>query len=162
MPDMTDSDSPAPKRPKRRSRIEPLGRRASSSKTRDRVRAGLLVEGGHVPTEISRVWQEAVRDGEFDADSAAAEILAADPGPSVDEALERRSAVLMRDLVMAPLVASGRRRGRSRVKSGSALLLSQLYLLLVWGGLFLAGVLLLRLRGVSMDGFLDRLLAVFH
>ena len=43
-----------------------------------------------------------------------------------------------------------------------ALLVSQIYLLIVWGGLLFAAVLLLRLRGWEFDPFLDRVLSLFH
>jgi len=145
-----------------RSTIEPIDSQPELNRTWQRVRAGLLVEGGLISPEVTTAWQEAVRDGDFDPDRCADEILAEDPGETADAQLERRSGVLLRELLMAPLMTKSRRRGSRKVKTGAAMLVSQLFVLAVWGGLFLAGILLLRLREFSIDAFLDRALSVFH
>ncbi len=151
-----------------RSKIEPIDESSQDeslpplSPTWKRVRAGLLVEGGLIDAEVTRAWQEAVRDGDFDPDQCADEILEEDPGPMADAQLERRSGVLLRELLMAPLAAGGRRRGGRKVKTGAAVLLSQLFMLAVWGGLFFAGILLFRVQEYSVDVFLDKILSIFH
>ena len=145
-----------------RSTIESIDSQPELDRTWQRVRAGLLVEGGLISPEVTTAWQEAVKAGAFDPDRCADEILAEDPGATADAQLERRSGVLLRELVMAPLMSKSRRRGNRKVKTGAAMLLSQVFMLAVWGGLFLVGVLLLRLRDFSIDEFLDRALSVFH
>ncbi|MFT5284297.1 MAG: hypothetical protein ACI8TQ_000453 [Planctomycetota bacterium] len=144
-----------------RSTIEPIEVALLTSVPCKRVRAGLLAEAGLVSPEVIEACQETVKIGEFDPDDCTLQILAEDPGPEVDAQIERRSGMLLRELLMAPLAASAAKRGKRKAKSGAALLLSQLFMLAIWGGLFLAGVLLLRLKDFSVDGFLDGLLGIF-
>ncbi len=124
-----------------------------------RVRAGILVEQGLVSADEAQHWQETVRRGEFDPDACAREVLGSPVSTGAEERVERRTASLMRDLVMAPTLHG--RATRRRTKTAAAMLLSQGYLLLVWGGIFLIAALVLRLRGVEFDAFLDGMLGAF-
>jgi hypothetical protein len=127
-----------------------------------RVRAGLLLEGGQVPPETVRRWQDAARGPGFDADQCAAEVLAEAAGEGADAGVRTRSGALLRELLLARDARSRPSRARRRTRTGVALLLSQVYMLVVWAGLALAGALLLRMRGFEFDALLDRLLGVFH
>ncbi len=130
-----------------------------------RLRAGLLVELGLADKQVARSWQDAVRRGEFDADACARELLAAeralgDPRRASERVIER-TAMLARDLLMAPLLRGGRgatRKARQAVKGTVAMALSQLLALLVYSVIVLVMLLLLRHRGLEFDAFFDRIL----
>ena len=127
-----------------------------------RVRAGLLIEGGYVPEEAIRHWRAAAVDPAFDPDEFADDVLAEARAEGADARVEARTAALVRELLGAPVGRAPVSRGRRRTRSGIALFVYQVYMLAVWGGLALAGALLLRMRGVEFDGLLDGLLAIFH
>ena len=130
-----------------------------------RVQAGLLAEQGLLDPAWAATWQERVREREFDADELARAVQAEGVPPEAKAATIERTRTLARDLVMAPLTRGVRGAGRGarrKAKGALALLVSQIYLLIVWGGLLFAAVLLLRLRGWEFDPFLDRVLSLFH
>lgn len=122
--------------------------------------AGIVAEQGLAPQETVARWQGAAARGEFDPEACAHELLEA-AGEPLPPRVAQRAAKLLLDLLMSVGASPARRRATRRVKSGVALLLAQTYLLLVWGGILLAAVLLLRLRGVAFDPLLDRLLSAF-
>ncbi len=124
----------------------------------DRVRCGILVEQGLLGGAVVERWQEAVREGSFDADQCTRELLSEPVAPGAEQRAVLRTRTLLRDLLMSRLA---RGVGRRRAKTALAVLISQTYLLLVLGGLFFAALLLLRLRGVGIDAFLDRVLGTF-
>lgn len=127
-----------------------------------RVAAGLLVELGLASGAVARRWQDAVREGDFDADACANEILDASDADLEDARLLERSARLQRDLLMAPLqrgVRGASRKARGAARGGLAMLLAQGLALGVFTLLLLAVLLLLRVKhDYSVDGLLDSFL----
>ena len=121
-----------------------------------RLKAGLCVELGLADPAAVRRWQDAAGADAFDPDRSAEEVLARSGVRPGEPLLLERSGTLQRDLFMAPLAAErgarGERRGLLGVLLGHALALT-LYTVLV-----LAGLLLLRVRGASVDGLLDAFL----
>jgi len=136
------------------------GAPTTSERVTRRLLAGLLVEQGLADKRAARRWQDEVREGRYDADRCAQEILGASPVPDEMRLLER-SARLQRDFLMAPLLQGTRgagRRMRQATKSGVAFLVAQLVGLVVYSAVIVAIALFLRLRGVDFDVFLDRIL----
>src|SRR5690349_2546516 len=67
------------------------------------VKAGLAAELSLAEPDTVRRWQDAATRGEFNADTAAREILAASPGVLDDDPrLRERSSRLMRELLVGP------------------------------------------------------------
>ena len=142
-------------------RIEPAD---SDALTRvgARLAAGLLVELGLAAGPVARRWQDAVREGGFDADACAEELLEEIGPHAEDPRLLERSARLQRDLLMAPLqkgVRGASRRARGAARGGLAMVLAQGLAVAIYTLLLLAILLLLRVKhDYSLDGFLDSIL----
>lgn len=152
--------------------IEPRGTTVASSASAgpstdhervawQRLHAGLLVDLGVADRATVRKWQKAVREGSFDAGECAREIEAGSTGVPDPGRLAGRAGQMLRDFVMVSAqrgVQGTGRRARQAARSGAAFLIAQGTALLVFGLILLAAALLLRLRGTSIDGLLDKLL----
>jgi hypothetical protein len=127
-----------------------------------RVRAGLLVELGLSDDARTRRWQEAVMRGEFEPDACARELNATATVGSDDPRLSDRTVRLLRDLLMAPLQRGLRgagRRARSAARGGAAFLVAQLLVVLVYTGILVVTMVVVRLKwNYSFDGLFDRVL----
>lgn len=130
-----------------------------------RLQAGMLVETGLADKAVARKWQDAVVRGEFDADAATRELLAAGLPPATHERLLDRSRVLLRDLLMAPTTRGARgagRKARQAARGGLAFLVSQLVVLGVYSLMVLVALFVLRVRwDWSVDGLIDRIRGLF-
>lgn len=127
----------------------------------NRFVAGMLVELGIADRAAAKRWQGEVVGGRFDADQCAREILARSGVPSDDERLEQRSARLLRDFLMAPLMKGMRgasRRAKRAAQGGVAYVLAQVVALGIYSLLVLASLLLLRIRDYDLNGLLDTIL----
>jgi hypothetical protein len=125
------------------------------------ARAGLALDLGLAERKAAARWRERVVAGAFDPDLCAREILAASGVEAGDPRLVERSGRLLRDFLMAPVLAGARgasRRMRRAARGGMAFVVAQGLALAVFALLVLAALLLLRIRGVSLDGLLDRIL----
>ena len=126
-----------------------------------RIKAGLCVESGLADPAAVRRWQDAVREGTFDADACARELLESSRAPD-SEQLVKRSGALLRDFVMVPLTRGARgtaRRVRSAAKSGTAFVVSQVVAILVYTLILIVIAVLARYRwGIDLNGWLDRVL----
>ena len=143
---------------------QPAVRRTSRERAWRRVWSGLLVEQQLVAKQAARTVQEEVRRREFDADAGADLILAAQREAEADQRILDRARALQRDLLMAPLNTGARRavrRVRNRARSGLAYLTAQFLTLSVYSFLVLIALVLLRHRGVDLNGLLDGLLGLF-
>lgn len=126
-----------------------------------RLKAGILVDMGRADKRAARRWQDAVADGSFDAQAAAAEILAASAVDDDDSALLERCSRLGRDFLMQPTLRGARGAARATRKAGRnlfAMLLTQLTIVAVFAFLFALGLLVARHQGVGIDGLLDSVL----
>ena len=127
----------------------------------DRLRAGILVEQGHIPRGVLKRWQERVVQKEFDADACAEEFLQEGAERRDDAHVVERSGRLLRDMLMSSLLQGARgagRKARTAAKTGMAYLISQVMAVLVFSVLALVFLLALRFKGVGIDAFLDKLL----
>jgi hypothetical protein len=126
------------------------------------LQAGLLVDLGLADKALVRRWQEAVRRSEFDPDACSRELLAEGALDAADRRVLDRCALLLRDLLMAPLLrgASGAgRRARGAARSGLAFVIAQVLALAVYSLILAALMVLVRVRwDVSFDGWIDALL----
>jgi len=126
-----------------------------------RVKAGLLVELGRADRKVAARWQEAVVGGRFDADRAADELLASARDGEAEAAVERRSAELARDLVMAPRMRGlhgAARKAREAGRRGLAWLLVQVLVVLVFLLAFVGSLLAARYAGHDVHAPLDTVL----
>lgn len=126
-----------------------------------RVRAGLACELGLADPAAAKRWREAVLAEKFDPDACARELLARPLGPEAEQRLLERSGTLLRDFLMAALLAGAAgaaRRLRQSSRSLVAFVLTQLLALVVFAALVGAALLLMRSKGTSIDAFLDRIL----
>jgi len=130
-----------------------------------RVKSGLLVELGLVDGQQERYWQEAFREGGFDPDECADDLLAHGHPEPAEKRIADRATRLQRDLLMAPLnrgVAGARRRVKTAAKQGLAYLLVQFLIVAILLGLSLLAMLVGRVMlGWSIDGFLDGVSGLF-
>lgn len=126
----------------------------------ERLRAGLLVDLDKADRRVVKRWQQAVMENRFEADACARELNAS--GQTIDElAVLERTARLLRDFVMSPLMRGAQgasRRARRAVRGGVAFFVAQAVALLVYSLIVFAAMLLMRIRDVSFDDFLDRIL----
>jgi hypothetical protein len=137
------------------------GAEGDGERTLARLRAGLLVDLGLTDASVVKRWQRAVVDGSFDADLCAGAVAAASRAGADDPRMRERAGRLLRDFVMAPTTRGARgasRRARQAARGGIAFVLAQGLALLVYSVIVLVALLLLRVRDVSLDGFLDRIL----
>ncbi len=133
----------------------------AGERTMARLRAGLLVDLGLSDPAVVKRWQRAVVDGSFDADLCAGAVAAASRAAPDDPRMRERAGRLLRDFVMAPTTRGARgasRRVRQAARGGVAFVLAQGIALFVYSVIVLVALLLLRVRDVSLDGFLDRIL----
>ena len=134
-----------------------------------RLKAGMLVELDLADRELARRWQNAVRQGDFDPDACARDLLGATGDRSgvsdEDPRLMERSGRLLRDLLMAPVLRGMRgagRRAREAARGGLAFFVAQFLVLSIYSLLVLVALLLLRVRwNASIDGFLDNIRGLF-
>ncbi len=124
----------------------------------ERVLAGLWLERGAVQEALLERWRRAVLEDAFDAGRCSQEILAA-RDPSADSGwIPERTGRLLRDFLMSEAMRATTRRARVAAKRGLAFVVAQIAVLALFclvGFLFL---IVLRLKGVSLDVGLDRLL----
>lgn len=120
-----------------------------------RLKAGLCVELGLADPAAARRWQDAVAEDAFDPDRSAEEILARSGVAPGEPLLLERTGRLQRDLLMAPLAGA---RARVARKGLLGHLGGQALALAVYTAIVLGALLLLRLRGASVDGLLDAVL----
>ena len=126
-----------------------------------RFRAGLAFDLDLVPPKVAKPWREAVVAGEFDPDKCAEDVLGSVAIDPADSRVVERSGRLLRDFCMVGLArgAEGaRRRAKRAAQGGLAFLLSQGLALGIFSLILLAALLLFRLRDISVDTWLDRLL----
>lgn len=137
------------------------GVRIKSDPIAQRLRAGLLVELGFADSSVSRKWQQAVKDSTFDSVACAQEVLASSSVAANDPRLLERATRLQRDLIMTPLMRGSQgaaRRARGAARKGLAAILAQLIVVGIYTAIIAAILFVLRLRGFSLDGFIDGIL----
>jgi len=140
---------------------EDAGRAGPEPRAWTRLRAALGLAVSKADPAVAKRWQEAVLRGDWQADRCAQELLAAREVPVDDPAVLERAGQLLRDFLMAPLLSGlqgARRRTKRAVQGGVAFLVTQVVVLTVLSLMLLTALLLLRIRGLSVDGFLDRIL----
>ncbi len=120
-----------------------------------RLIAGMALEQGMADAKVAKRWQESVVQGRFDPDACAEEILVSERVDREDDRLLHRSGRLLRDFLMA---RGAGRKARRAARGGLAFLLAQGLAFLALAGILVACMILLRLKGVSFDEFLDRIL----
>ena len=126
-----------------------------------RLKSGMLVELGLADKVTAKRWQDAVVSNAFDPDRCADDILARSGVAPGDSRMLERSGRLLRDLLMAPLLAGSRgaaRKARQATKGVVAMVVAQAIAFVIYSTIVLVALLLLRLQDVSLDGFLDRIL----
>jgi hypothetical protein len=127
-----------------------------------RVRAGMLADLGLADRKATRRWQDAVLRGEFDPDACARDLLAGSSVQGGDARLLERSARLLRDFLMTPLATGSRgaaRRMRGAAKSGTAFVVAQGIVILIYTAILGTMMVLARLKwGWSFDELFDRVL----
>lgn len=132
-----------------------------ASRLEARVRAGLACELGLADPQAQKRWRQAVLENRFEPDACAGEILKGELGAEAEQRLLERSGTLLRDFLMAALL-SGSAGARRKLREGSrglmAFLLTQGLALLVFAALVATTLLVLRVKGTSIDALLDRLL----
>lgn len=145
--------------------VAPAARRGDLTHTDERVwnrlKAGMYVELGLADRVTSKRWQEAVVSHSFDPDRCASEILARSAVADSEPRVLERSGRLLRDLLMAPLLSGTRgatRRARQATRGLVAMVLTQAIAFVVYTTIVLVALLLIRVRGVSLDGFFDLIL----
>jgi hypothetical protein len=134
----------------------------SSEPTWRRLKAGLVAEMALSDRAVIKHWQEAVIQNEFDPEAATRELLAGAPGiADHDPRLAERSTRLLRDLLMSSVTRSAGRQVRKAARNGLAFILVQGFIFVLFTLLVLAGMLLIRTRGSSIDAFLDAVVDFF-
>jgi len=135
---------------------------ASEDRLAQRVRAGIACELGLVERAAAQRWQTAVLEGRFEPDACARELLARAPTREGEERMQARAGLLLRDFVMASHLSGAKGAGR-KLRGGlrnlAAFLLAQLVALLVFTGIVVAILLVLRSKGESLDALLDRVIS---
>lgn len=140
--------------------VVPSGPRADE-RLAARVRAGLACELGLADPQAQKRWREAVVEKRFEPDACARELLPGALGAEAEQRLLERSGTLLRDFLMAALLsgsAGARRKLRESSRGFVAFLLTQGLALLVFAALVATTLLVLRVKGTSIDAFLDRFL----
>jgi hypothetical protein len=128
-----------------------------------RLRAGMRVEAGLSPKDVTKRWQDMVRSGDFDPDRCAAELCEApakDPREEQDRVLKRATR-LQRDLVMSPLLrgaAGATRKARAATKNGLAAVVSQIVVLGICGLLAFLFLLVAAFKGAEFDPFFQSII----
>ncbi len=126
-----------------------------------RLHAGLVLAIGAGDKRMAKRWQEAVVAGAFDPDRCAAELLEASTVGIDDPRVVERSGRLLRDFLMAPVmsgVQGAKRKAKRAARGGIAFLIAQGAALVVFSLIFIAALLLVRIRGTSIDELLDLVL----
>ena len=128
----------------------------------ERVRAGMMVELGLADKASVRTWQESVMRGEFSPDACARDLAAGADVASDDPRLMERSARLLRDFLMSSAMTGAggaRRKARQAGKKGAAIIVSQLFVLLVYTLIILVVMALLHAKWPEtfFDPLFDRL-----
>lgn len=139
-----------------------LAEKSGAERAWTRVRAGMLVDLGLADARAQRRWQDAVLRGEFDADACARELIGESRLAADDPRLLERSARLLRDFLMTPLASGARgavRRMRGAARSGTAFVVSQILVVLVYTAILGTMMVIARLKwGWSFDSFFDQVL----
>jgi hypothetical protein len=103
-------------------------------------------------------WRKAVVDGTFDAEACARDVLAA-RSPGADAAgLAERAGRLLRDFLMEDVMRDSGRRARVAAKRGLAWVLVQAAVLALFVLLGFLSLVVLRVKGVSVDAGIDRVM----
>jgi len=127
-----------------------------------RARAGIACELGLAERGAVQRWQKAVLQGNFEPDACARELLAAPPTSEGEERLAERAGSLLRDFLMASYLSGSKGAGR-KLRGGmrnlAGFLLAQLVALVVFSAIVLAILLVLRVKGESLDALLDRVIS---
>ena len=138
---------------------------APDDKAMLRVQAGLAIDLGLVPRSLVTRWQEAVLQQEFDPDGCARAVLdGAEKFALDDPRVIERSGILLRDFLMSSLqrgVRGAGRKIRTQAKSSSAFLMANVIGFLIYSGLILVVMLLVRFNyDFSFDDMFDLVLGV--
>ena len=124
--------------------------------------AGILVEQKLADKSTAKRWQDAVIRGEFKADAAAEDLIAASADHLESPKVLERAGRLERDLVMMPLQSGVRGAGRGArraARGGSAFLVANLLALTAYTLIIVSIAFLLRAqKGTSFDGMIDSVL----
>lgn len=138
------------------------GGAAAGGRAWRRVLAGILVEQKLADKAATKRWQDAVIRGEFKADAAAEDLIAASSAQLENPKVLERAGRLERDLVMMPLqsgVRGASRGARRAVRGGSAFLVANLLALTAYTLVIVSIAFLLRAqKGTSFDGIIDSVL----
>lgn len=143
----------------------PAAPAARSDRAMRRVQAGLAIDLDLADKGLVQRWQQTVLHKEFDADACAREVLAGSDKFALDDPrVVERCGRLLRDFVMASLqrgVQGAGRRARSRAVGGSAFLMANTIGILIYTGIVLVVMLLVRFKwGTSFDAMFDNVLGV--
>ncbi len=127
------------------------------------LKAGLVAEMSLADSEAIKRWQDASARGEFDAESASRDLLAAAPGLRDDDPrITERCTKLMRELLMAPVAKRPPRQSSKSSRGCFAALFGQFMILVLITLIVVAGLLVARTRySQSIDAQLDRILKMF-
>jgi len=115
----------------------------------DRVRAGMMVELGLADKAAVRTWQESVMRGEFSPDACARDLTRGVQVDPEDPRFMERSGRLLRDFLMASTMSGAggaKRKARQAGKKGAAILVSQLFVLVVYTLIILVVMALLHAK----------------
>lgn len=126
-----------------------------------RVRAGIACELGLAERGALKRWQEAVLAGRFEPEACARELVPSALGPEAEQRILERGGSLLRDFVMAPYLEGAKgasRKVRGGLRNMAGFLVAQAVALLVFSAIVAAILLVLRVKGKSLDGWLDRLI----
>ncbi|MCH2102801.1 MAG: hypothetical protein MK297_02185 [Planctomycetes bacterium] len=115
----------------------------------ERVRAGMIVELGLADKALVRTWQDSVIRGDFAPDACAGDLSRGIDVDHDDPRLIERSGRLLRDFLMASTMSGAggaRRKVRQAGKKGAAIIVSQLFVLLVYTLIILVVMALLHAK----------------
>lgn len=138
-----------------------LGLTDSERRVWTRLQACVLVDLGLTDRAAIKRWQQEVVAGRLEVDRCAAELVALRQGSADDPRVLERAGRLLRDFLMAPLMTGVRgasRRAKRAAQGGLAFVIAQGLALLVFLLIGLVALLLLRIKDVSIDALLDRVL----
>ncbi|MEQ1894513.1 MAG: hypothetical protein ABL998_18390 [Planctomycetota bacterium] len=126
-----------------------------------RVRAGIACELELAERTPLKRWQEAVLAERFEPDACARELLATTFTREAEQRMLERSGTLLRDFLMSSYLRGAQGAGRKLrggLRNVLAFLLAQLIALAVFTLIVVAILLVLRVKGESLDRWLDRVI----